>query len=260
MLRIHFMFLIFFTLVAGFSTQTSFAQTIPSKTFGVDLLWEAVGAHTPPFYKGKALPASQADIKMVAIPHLAALSGEELNIEDLVYKWQRNYKYRDFNNQSGYGIYSVGFRKDLLRNAEVIGVEVSSSGGSLRANERVTIGTHDPFVVFYEKHPLEGVRYEHAIDETFHMENQEALIAAEPYFFSVNDKNGSRISYDWRINNEKVEDTESDKKSELALRTQGGSGSAMVSLEIKHADKILQFMKKSFTVQFGEEILPGFGF
>ena len=56
--------------------------------------------------------------------------------------------------------------------------------------------------------------------------------------------------------NKQVTDTESDKKSELALRTEGGSGKALVFLRVKHTTKILQFLEQSFTVNFwGKPVL-----
>ena len=83
------------------------------------------------------------------------------------------------------------------------------------------------------------------------MQNKEVLISAEPYFFSIKDKDGGSVSYEWLLDNKQVTDTESDKKSELALRTEGGSGKALVLLRVKHTTKILQFLEQSFTVNFG---------
>ena len=43
----------------------------------VDLIWEA-DSYTPPFYSGKALPASDADITIVAISQFVTSSGTKL--------------------------------------------------------------------------------------------------------------------------------------------------------------------------------------
>ena len=226
----------------------------------VDLLWEAIGSYTPAFYRGKALATPEATIAVIAIPNMTAAGASALGIKDVVYKWKRNFSYADFYDQSGYGSNYVFFKKDPGKKTDTITVEASSLDNKLRALKNINLPSYDPKVIFYEHHPLEGIRYEHAVGTTFTMQNKEVLISAEPYFFSIKDKDGGSVSYEWLLDNKQVTDTESDKKSELALRTEGGSGKALVLLRVKHTTKILQFLEQSFTVNFGETSATSFGF
>lgn len=235
-------------------------KTIVFSPAEVDLLWEAIDSYTPPFYRGKALATPQATIAVTAIPNMTVPGKSALGIKDVVYKWKRNFSYADFYDQSGYGNNYVFFKKDPLKKTDTITVEASSFDGTLKTVKNIDLPSYDPKVILYEHRPLEGIRYEHAVDNTFTMQNKEVLISAEPYFFSIKDKDSGSVSYEWLLDNKQVVDTESDKKSELALRTEGGSGKALVVLRVKHATKILQFLEQSFTINFGETSGTSFGF
>jgi len=223
-------------------------QSVSFTPSEVDLLWEAVDVYTPPFYKGKALPTPQSLIKVVAFPHLKTSNGNKLSSGSLIYKWKKNNKYRDFNNQSGYGKNSVIFRRDLLRQSEVVGVEVASSGGRLNGNADVFFGKYDTDIIFYERNPLEGISYEKALGNEFNMGNSEATIVAEPYFFSANSREDAGLSFEWRLNNT-VLDPELGK-SALTFRTDGEEGTSEVSLNIKHLVKFLQFTSSALNINF----------
>jgi len=235
-------------------------ETLVFSPTEVDVLWEAIDSYTPPFYKGKALATPQATIAVTAIPNMSAPGKSALGIKDVVYKWKRNFSYADFYDQSGYGSNVVFFKKDPLQKTDTITVEASSLDGTLKTRKDINLPSYDPKIILYEHRPLEGIRYEYAVGDTFAMRNKEVLIAAEPYFFSTKDKDSGSVSYEWLLDNKRVTDTESDKKSELALRTEGGSGKALVLLRVKHTSKILQFLEQSFTVTFGETSGTSFGF
>ena len=55
----------------------------------IDLLWEAMDSYTPPFYKGKALPSTESQIKIVAYPNTSGLSNT--NQKNISYTWKNNY-------------------------------------------------------------------------------------------------------------------------------------------------------------------------
>jgi len=221
-------------------------QTISITPSEIDLLWETVGVYTPPFYKGKALPTSQSLIRVVAIPHLKISGGNELSSDSLIYKWKKNNKYRDFNEQSGYGKNSVVFKRDLLRQSEIVEVEVVSSNGGLSGYNSVFFEQHSPEILFYEQNPLEGVIYEKALDEEFDMKSNEVTIVAEPYFFSTNSRENTNLSFEWSLNN-KVLDSELNKGS-ITFRTDGGVGASKISLGVKHLVKFLQFTNKTLNI------------
>jgi hypothetical protein len=213
---------------------------------GVDILWEAVGSYTPPFYKGKALASSQSLIKMTAIPNIP----NNKDASSMIYRWKKNYKFRDFNNQSGYGKQSVVFRRDLLRNSEVIEVIVTSFNNNVSASNKFTLDKYSPKIVFYKKHPLEGILYNNAIGDNLNIDEKEAIVVAEPYFFSTKNKDISLLSYVWSLNNKKVDDLESDSKNEIVLRRGESSGTSKISLNIRNTKNILQYAGKIFNISF----------
>lgn len=226
----------------------SVAQTISFTPSEVDLLWEAIGVYTPPFYKGKALPTPQSLIKVIAFPHLKISGGNEIKNNSLVYKWKKNSKYKDFNNQSGYGRNSVVFRRALLRQTEIVEVEVSSKSGGLNGYARLFLGQYSPDIIFYEQNPVEGVLYEKALGNEFDMKNSETTIVAEPYFFSTSSREGDSLLFEWRLNN-KTFNSES-SKGIITFRTDGESGMSKLSLSVRNLVRFLQFTNKTLNINF----------
>ncbi len=214
----------------------------------VDLLWEAVGSYVPPFYKGKALPPPQGAVKLVAAPNLFS-GGKKLSADELVYRWKRNGKYRDLNSQSGYGKKSVSIRGDLIKRGETIEVEASSLDNGSAGSGSAVFSYDEPFVIFYEDKPAEGVQFNRAINGEFTLPNKESTILALPYFFSAKSREGGAISYSWRVGDKNITDT---AKSSLTLREEGGGGgSENVSLSVSHVANVLQEAVSGFTVNFG---------
>ena len=217
----------------------------------VDLLWEATDSYVPPFYKGKALPASQGSIKLVAVPNLFSGS-KKLSPDELVYRWKRNDKYRELTAQSGYGKKSVLIRGDLIKSGESIEVEASSLNNGSAGQGRASFSYENPLIVFYEDRPAEGVGYNRAISGEFNLPNKESTILAVPYFFSAKARESKTISYSWRVGNKDISGTDGNK-SFITLREEGsGSGSENVSVSINHVSRVLQEAAAGFGVNFGE--------
>ncbi len=229
--------------ILGNTTQAM--SFIPSE---VDLLWEAIGVYTPPFYKGKALPTPQSLVKVVAFPHLKFPSGNEIKNDFLIYKWKKNNEYKDFNSQSGYGKNSVVFRRSLLRQTEKIEVDVSSKSNKLSGYNSLFLGQYNPEIIFYEQNPIEGVLYEKALGKEFNMENSETTIVAEPYFFSTSSRGGESLLFEWKLNNKVFNSGPS--KGIITFRTDGESGTSKLSLDIKNLVRFLQFTNKTLNINF----------
>jgi len=84
------------TVISG---QTYHKETVVIPAT-VDLLWQAY-TYTPAWYKGKPLPSSTSDVKIVAVPYFKTAGGEMLSASDLTYNWNLNYK--NIGSASGYG-------------------------------------------------------------------------------------------------------------------------------------------------------------
>lgn len=216
----------------------------------VDLLWEATDSYVPPFYKGKAMPASQGSVKLVAVPNLFS-GNKKLSPDELVYRWKRNDKYRELNDQSGYGKRSVLISGNLIKSGESVLVEASSLNNGSAGQGSASFSYENPLIVFYEDRPAEGVGYNRAIGGEFNLPNKESTILAVPYFFSAKTKESKAISYSWRVGDKSVSGTDGNR-SFITLREEGGNqGSEDVSLSINHVSRVLQEATAGFTVNFG---------
>jgi len=233
---------------SSISTINKSVVIIPAE---IDMLWEATDSYTPPFYKGKALASSESYIKITAVPNVFDINGNKIDPDNMIYSWKRDYKFEKlFNSQSGYGKKSVVFRRKLVGDNKMISVDASSFNGKITANSKVILGRFTPKIIFYQKHPLEGILYNNALADGFAMDEREATIVAEPYFFSSKNKDVSLLSYIWKLNNKEVDDTESEYKNEIVLRADDRGGMSKISLNIKNVSKILQFVSNSFNVSF----------
>jgi hypothetical protein len=214
----------------------------------VNLLWEA-NSYTPPFYAGKALPVSDADITIVAMSEFVTSNGNRLSSKDLIFTWQRDGKV--LGSLSGRGKDTINIIGPKLSRTSRIEVGVSSSGGSLQGKGTTFISAVSPEIIFYKNDTIFGTRYEKAIRSNTTLSREEIKITAYPYFFS----SGSRVvpssNYEWRVDGSLVESAPNDNSSIILRQVGDGEGSAVVSLSIENTDKILQFAKKSFSLLFG---------
>ena len=76
-------------------------KTITVKPMSADILWQATDSTVPPFYRGKAMPTSESEVKFVAIPDVQSTSGGLISGRSLVYDWSENYNADAAD--SGYG-------------------------------------------------------------------------------------------------------------------------------------------------------------
>ncbi len=199
-----------------------------------NLLWEAADSYVPPFYKGKAMPSSEATIKVVAIPNIKTENGIKLKPGDFSYSWKRNYTVDQ--TDSGFGKNSCSCKGSYLKNEEKISA-IASSLDNHTSESTVSITTGNPKIIFYENNPADGIKYEQALNGTFSLKN-DSVIIAEPYFFSPKDPNSDDLSYKWQLNSQDISTPE--RKNSLPLKPGGQSGSANLSLIITSVSKLFE--------------------
>lgn len=223
--------------IAGTPTITKRITITPLE---VDLLWEATDAYVPPFYKGKALFASEGAVKVVAIPNIRSASGAHLKPGDFTYNWKRNYTSE--TGQSGYGKNAFIFRHSYLNPEEKIAVSIASTTGGQQASKSLAISATTPKIIFYENDLETGIEYGKALaDDYLQIDRAGASIIAEPYFFSPKNL-GSDLSFDWTINNRQTQT--SGAKNTFSIQPQG-SGAAELGLSVTSRSKIFQSARKS---------------
>jgi len=203
----------------------------------VDILWEALN-YTPLNYKGKSLATSGSLIRITAIPYFPESSSK------LIYEWQIDYK--NFPDVSGTGKNSFVFKSADIYNKNKIGLTVSNYDRSIIAKKSVNIEIMAPKVIFYEEGPLEGPKYNKALAGDIQLGQDEIIVRAEPYFFSIKDL--EKLSYEWLMNGEKVIPEEF--PNILSLRKGESSGRSLINVKASNPLNILQYADNSLGINY----------
>ena len=236
------------SIVVEPQTGERVSQTFIVRPQEVILLWQAL-TYVPPFYKGKALPASESVIIISAFPELVADSGTRINAGDLFYSWRQD--------GTALGALSgVGKRSAVLKAKTVpidettITLSVSSLDESIEARKQISVLTHEPAVLFYENHPLRGVNFGAALTGSVILESEELTVRAEPFFFSLKDLANEELEFGWSLNGSALADS---SVRELVLRKDGGrAGIAKIDLRLRDFASALQEARSALFVSFGD--------
>lgn len=211
----------------------------------VDLIFEAQ-SYTPPFYKGRAYFPYQGAAKVVAIPDFFDQSGKKIPNEQLIFNWTE--KDRQIKDFSGLGKNTFNFRGEFLTRTDDISVEVSSIDRKMLATAKISIPPISPKVVFYEDHPEYGILFNRALIQTINLDKTEMRVAAVPYFFDGDLRDNSILRYDWNLNGIP---TNNNTDTLTVRNSEGGSGTALISLQLSNTTNIFQFADNSVSVNFG---------
>jgi len=209
----------------------------------VDLVWQA-DVYTPPFYPGKALYSHQSDVRVIALPHLAASNGIELGSSKLLYTWTKDGNVE--GSKSGYGRNSFSFTGSVISRPVAIAVKVSSLDGETTAVGQTTISPRSPEIVFYLEKPLLGVDFNNALSKNFGLSNIEDTFIAIPFFFSTPRRNYA-LAYEWFIDG--IRSGQLDTTSvTLQKPAEDVAGRSTLSVSIENPSRLLQFARKSLLV------------
>ncbi|MFA5778017.1 MAG: hypothetical protein WC870_00795 [Candidatus Paceibacterota bacterium] len=210
------------------------------------LLWQANDSYVPPFYKGKAMPSPDSQIKVVAIPEIK--SGSQIvNPKNMNYVWKKDYT----NNVdgSGYGKRSFIYTSDYLDDSNNISVTASTVDQKYSSKASVDIGAFQPKILFYKNDANLGTLWEQALQNGHRVQGDET-IEATPYFISPKDIRIPLLKWNWSINDSSV-DTLNSTKNLMPLKIQEGiSGTAKIKLEVENIYKIFTTASKEITVEF----------
>jgi hypothetical protein len=207
------------------ATAAKRAVIVPA---GVDLLVEATDVYTPPFYRGRSLPTTESEIKIVAVPDVR-VNNRKVTPNQLSYEWVRagNTEVSGFGLKKSFFI----FRNSMLNKREDISVGVRGQSTEL-GRGGMALEMVQPKIVFYEESDG-NVLYQRALLDL--RLNKETTIVAAPYFFSPKNIADSALEFVWKINNNEVA---APGKNRLNIRPTD-TGIARIDLEVTHADKLL---------------------
>ena len=213
---------------------------------GITVLWEA-DTYVPPFYKGKALPTAQANVRAVALPNNT--SGQNaLAAGNFVYVWEKDGTV--VSDASGYAKNFFTFAAPKPYGDAYVKVRVSSTNDAIKSETRVDIPLFQPFILFYEKHPLLGVWYNRPFGTDITLNRREFSMSAEPFFFSNERSDAPTLKYDWSTNGNAVQNY----GHTITLRNDiGGKGDSSISLAMRNFRQTFQSANQALMVHFTED-------
>lgn len=217
-------------------------DTLIKKTFTIEpqdmtIMWEAIDSYVPPFYEGKKLLAREGTIKTVAIPNFKTSNGRPFKPEEGVYRWSRNGNV--ISTATGYGKASFTFKNNKIRANEIVTVTASDLAGNYETTQSMTVPTFNPKILFYEKNPRTGLVSPFSITNLSLVGNQ-TVIQAEPFFFSLVNKNLNGLQFNWAMNNTPINLADTNNKQLITLENPGGKGTALLTLGISNPISIFQ--------------------
>lgn len=211
------------------------------------LLWQATDSYVPPFYRGKALPTIDSEIKVVAMPEMK--SGRVMiNPKSLLYTWKKNYENEPA--ASGYGKNSFTFINDYLEDLDAISVTASTIDGQSSSGASVSVRVSAPQVSFYKNDSKLGTIWERALTDGHRIIGDETIVA-EPYFISPKELWSPSLVWNWFINGSLTNNTLPYKANWLPVKVEGGvTGVSTIRLDIQNNNQILQTAGKQISVGF----------
>lgn len=223
-----------------FNRNQSVKKTVTIRPAEIDILWEATDSYVPPFYKGKALPGSEAEVRVVAIPNTT------INDNDLIYTWRRNFTAAP--SASGYGKQSFTTRLGYLDPTQNIEVRASNVSGSYESGGSVIIAPIQQKVLYYEIHPTLGLLTNKTISNNKTIIGSNFELFVSPFFFSTRDGiDSAELVYDWTIGGKSIP-KESAKNRVTLQFNEKESGTTQVRTGIRNTAKIFQQSQSSISI------------
>ena len=221
-------------------------QTVTIRPSIMTLLWQANDSYVPAFYKGKALPSPNSEVKIVAVPEIKNSSGF-IDPKNMLYAWKLN----STNDQdsSGYGKNSFVYTSDYLDSSNLVSVTASTIDQSYSADGNINVQTTDPKIEFYKNDLNIGTIWEQTLGDGHKITGNE-IIQAIPYFISPKDIRIPFLTFTWSINGQQVT-VPSYSKNLLPLTLQAGtSGTAKIGLQVDNVNNLVETANKEINVQF----------
>ncbi|MBX2866499.1 hypothetical protein KTR10_00865 [Candidatus Kaiserbacteria bacterium] len=203
----------------------------------VDLVIEA-DTTTPPFYKGRALPAPDETIRAVAVTH----TGAAVDSEIYTYTWRLGQKVLGGTGTRGGDVvtFTMPRRSTLLR------VEVTDDSGIYVGGQSLELQPNNAEVYFYKKNPLRGLS-QIALGENVVIPQGEMSLYAGVYNVG-GDIFAQAPALSWSIDKTRT-DNYTDRGQSITLQGEAGT-SAQVDFSLRNTRSLTQFADGSFSIFF----------
>lgn len=223
-----------------------YSQTLFIQPQDVVLIAEPISS-APPLYPGKSLVPLEGSVRFVAMATLKDAGDKALNPETLSYAWTVDGT--QIANISGIGKETIMVASPLQYRERAVSVTARSQDGNLVGGASFSFTAEEPSVRIYQNDPLFGIRFDHALSDTYRIASTEKTFYAAP--FSLSTTNGEPL-LQWFLNGESVQTGNS-----ITLRPSGsGQGDASLSLVASAGNSAVA--TENLSLSFGTQ--SGFNF
>lgn len=213
----------------------------------VDLLWEAIDAYTPPFYRGKPVFAKQGKVRITAIPETQLIAPTDA--PNLVYYWERNKKKDPAN--SGFGKHFYEFEGEALLSSDEIKLTTNDRRENSYAQQRIElIPSNDIDILFYEINPEGRLLTQRALNNISRIDGSQVHTSFHPLSMSSTETNFTDLFVGWKVNNEERAPQDFAQQNEIAISSNNAAGQIQLGIELDSIKKILQSAKENITLTF----------
>lgn len=224
------------------SVSSASTKITPTST---DILWQAMDASVPPFYRGKALPTNESKLRFIAMTDIKS-KGIRVPSTNLMYTWQHNGTL--MKNASGYGKNAFTIQGSYLDSSNTASVAIETRDTSVKTAGSVRANPVKPFVLWYSADQISGPRFEKALTDGYAIGKGDISIIAAPYFFSPGNPTSSKLLYAWTVNGQKIE-TPSIPNTLFLRRESDQSGEAVINLSLSNVATLFQEASAKLSLQ-----------
>lgn len=164
------------------TAASSYKQTFSITPQDVVLVAEPL-ASAPPLYAGKPLVPLGGSVRVVAMADLRTTAGTRLDPTTLSYAWTVDGTASD--SASGIGKRTIIVDSPLQYRSSTVEVRVVSPNGALVAASSLDLVASEPTLRIYEKDPLLGIRFDHALGSSYELKGSEATLYGAAYSFQT---------------------------------------------------------------------------
>jgi hypothetical protein len=223
------------------SAGAHYSQTLTLQPQDVTLIAEPLSS-APVLYPGKPLVPLEGDVRVVAVANIADAKGAAIDPSALSYTWTVDGA--QIANSSGIGKAALIVASPIQYRARDVSVLVQSQAGSLVGQASLSLSPEEPSVQIYENDPLLGIRFGHALGESYTIRSTEASLFAAPFSLPLS---GGTPALQWFLNGDR-----SQTGSLITLRPTGsGQGTASLSFTASGAGSSLATASAALSLIFG---------
>jgi hypothetical protein len=199
------------------------------------ILYEGADSYTPPFYKGRALPAKEGRVRVVNLSFKDGVITGFKNADSANYTWKINGQ--DKNEYSGQNRILNTINTTVTDSSLNLQIMKLENGGTKISSSNISLKT--PEVVLKRLDDKKLTKRNLKDTET----GKELRVLVEPYFFSTESKESSNLKYIWKINNRE----NSISTPWIVLFSGKENESVKINLDLYQERKLSQEASRGFT-------------